>query len=127
MTVIASSSISGAAKKRYARVLSIAGSDSGGGAGLQADLKALAAFGVHGCTIVAAITAQNSVSVTRVEPVSAELLNAQLAALAEDMPPAAIKTGLLGSVENLRVVCRWVAAVQQGREQATRDSDMGGF
>lgn len=89
-------------------VWSIAGSDSGGGAGLQADLKALAAFGVHGCTVVAAITAQNSVAVTRVDPVSAELLDAQLAALAHDMPPQAIKTGLLGSTENLRVVCRWV-------------------
>jgi hydroxymethylpyrimidine kinase/phosphomethylpyrimidine kinase/thiamine-phosphate diphosphorylase len=89
-------------------VWSIAGSDSGGGAGLQADLRAFAAFGVHGCTAVAAITAQNSVAVTRVEPVSAELLDAQLAALAQDLPPQAIKTGLLGSVENLRVVCRWV-------------------
>ncbi|MES2952382.1 MAG: bifunctional hydroxymethylpyrimidine kinase/phosphomethylpyrimidine kinase [Pseudomonadota bacterium] len=89
-------------------VWSIAGSDSGGGAGLQADLKAFAAFGVHGCTAVAAVTAQNSVAVTHVEPVSAELLDAQLAALAQDMPPQAIKTGLLGSVENIRVVCRWV-------------------
>ncbi|MDT8989739.1 thiamine phosphate synthase [Curvibacter sp. APW13] len=89
-------------------VWSIAGSDSGGGAGLQADLQALQAFGVHGCTAVAAITAQNSVAVTRVDPVSAELLDAQLAALAADMPPAAIKTGLLGSIDNLRVVCRWV-------------------
>ena len=89
-------------------VWSIAGSDSGGGAGLQADLKALQAFGVHGCTAVAAITAQNSVAVTRVEPVTAALLDAQLAALAEDMPPAVLKTGLLGSVDNLRVVCQWV-------------------
>ena len=86
----------------------MAGSDSGGGAGLQADLKALQAFGVHGCTVVAAVTAQNSVAVTRVDPISAELLDAQLAALAADMPPAAIKTGLLGSADNLRVVCRWV-------------------
>jgi hydroxymethylpyrimidine kinase / phosphomethylpyrimidine kinase / thiamine-phosphate diphosphorylase len=89
-------------------VWSIAGSDSGAGAGLQADIKALQAFGVHGCTAVAAITAQNSVAVTRVEPVSAELLDAQLAALAQDMPPQAIKTGLLGSVDNARVVCQWV-------------------
>jgi hydroxymethylpyrimidine kinase/phosphomethylpyrimidine kinase/thiamine-phosphate diphosphorylase len=89
-------------------VWSIAGSDSGGGAGLQADLKAFAAFGVHGCTAVAAITAQNSVEVTHVEAVSAQLLDAQLAALAQDMPPQAIKTGLLGSVDNLRVVCKWV-------------------
>lgn len=89
-------------------VWSIAGSDSGAGAGLQADLKALQAFGVHGCTAVAAITAQNSVAVTRVESVSAELLDAQLHALAADMPPQAIKTGLLGSVDNVRVVCQWV-------------------
>ena len=89
-------------------VWSIAGSDSGAGAGLQADLKALQAFGVHGCTAVAAITAQNSVAVTCVEPLSPELLNAQLSALAQDMPPQAIKTGLLGSVDNVRVVCQWV-------------------
>ena len=94
-------------------VWSIAGSDSGGGAGLQADLKALQAFGVHGCTAVVAITAQNSVAVTRVEPVSAELLDAQLAALAHDMPPQAIKTGLLGSVDNVRVVCRWVDRLRE--------------
>lgn len=94
-------------------VWSIAGSDSGGGAGVQADLKAFAAFGgVHGCTAVAAITAQNSVAVTHVEPVSVELLEAQLAALAEDMPPRAIKTGLLGSVDNIRVVCKWVDHVR---------------
>ncbi len=94
-------------------VWSIAGSDSGGGAGLQADLKALAAFGVHGCTAVAAITAQNSQAVTLVEPVSAALLDAQLAALAHDMPPQAIKTGLLGSVANVQVVCRWVDRLRE--------------
>ena len=100
-------------------VLSIAGSDSGAGAGLQADLKALQAFGVHACTAVAAITAQNSQAVTRVEPVRPELLDAQLAALAQDMPPAAIKTGLLGSVDNLRVVCRWVDRLrEQGQSVA---------
>ena len=99
----------GATSLRRPIVWSIAGSDSGAGAGVQADLKAFAAFGaVHGCTAVAAITAQNSVAVTRVEAVSADLLDVQLAALAQDMPPQAIKTGLLGSVENLRVVCRWV-------------------
>jgi hydroxymethylpyrimidine kinase/phosphomethylpyrimidine kinase/thiamine-phosphate diphosphorylase len=94
-------------------VWSIAGSDSGGGAGLQADLKALAAFRVHGCTAVAAITAQNSQAVTRVEPVSADVLDAQLASLAHDMPPQAIKTGLLGSVDAVRVVCRWVDQLRE--------------
>ncbi len=94
---------------------SVAGSDSGGGAGLQADLRAFEAFGVHGCTAVAAITAQNSMAVRRVHAVSPELLDAQLAALAEDLPPLAIKTGLLGSVDNLRVLMRHV---RQLRERA---------
>lgn len=89
-------------------VWTIAGSDSGGGAGLQADLKAFDAFGVHGCCAVAAITAQHSRAVERIEIVSPDVLDAQLAALAKDMPPRAIKTGLLGSVDNLRVVARWV-------------------
>ena len=89
-------------------VWSIAGSDSGAGAGLQADLRAFDTFDVHGCTAVAAISAQNSVRVLHVEPVATELLDAQLAALADDLPPRSIKTGLLGSVENVRCVATWV-------------------
>jgi len=89
-------------------VWTVAGSDSGSGAGLQADLRAFDAFGVHGCSAVAAITAQNSISVQHIEPVSAALLDAQLGALAADMPPAAIKTGLLASVANLRVLTAWI-------------------
>ena len=89
-------------------VWTIAGTDSGGGAGIQADTRAFDAFGVHGACAVAGITAQHSRAVMHVEPVSPTLLDAQLAALAEDMPPDAIKTGLLGSVENLRVVVGWV-------------------
>jgi hydroxymethylpyrimidine kinase/phosphomethylpyrimidine kinase/thiamine-phosphate diphosphorylase len=94
-------------------VWTVAGSDSGGGAGLQADLRAFDAFGVHGCSAVAAITAQNSVSVRQIDAVSPELLDAQLAALATDMPPAAIKTGLLGSAANLRVLVAWVDRLRQ--------------
>ena len=85
-------------------VWSVAGSDSGGGAGLQADLRAFEAFGVHGCSVVAAITAQNSVAVSRAEAVAADLVDAQLEALAEDLFPAALKTGLLGSADNARRV-----------------------
>lgn len=94
-------------------VWSVAGSDSGGGAGLQADLKALACWPVHGCTVVAAITAQNSVAVARVEAVAPDLLGAQLAALAADMPPAALKTGMLGSAANLRVLVGWIDRLRQ--------------
>lgn len=94
-------------------VWSVAGSDSGGGAGLQADLRAFDAFGVHGCTAIAAITAQNSVAVQCIEPASAVMLEAQLAALATDMPPAAIKTGMLGSAANLQVLVRWIDRLRQ--------------
>lgn len=92
---------------------SIAGSDSAGGAGLQADLKAFEAGGVHGCSAVAAITAQNSVAVTHAEPVATALLEAQLAALAADLPPQAIKTGMLGSADNVRCVARWVDRLRE--------------
>lgn len=89
-------------------VWSIAGSDSGGGAGIQADLRAFNLFGVHGCTAIAALTAQNSTEVKSIQATSACMLDAQLAALAADLPPSVIKTGMLASVENVRVVAKWV-------------------
>ena len=110
--------MSGAATRPLPVVWSIAGSDSGAGAGLQADLRALDTFGVHACTAVAALTAQNSVAVDRVDPVPTEWLDAQLAALARDLPPAAIKTGLLGSVENVRCVAAWVDRLRRRRRVA---------
>jgi len=94
-------------------VWSIAGLDSGGGAGLSADQRAADAAGVHLCPVAAALTAQNSVAVEAVFPVSAESLDAQLAALEGDLPPAAIKTGLLGGVEQLRVVVRWIDRLRE--------------
>ena len=90
----------------------IAGSDSGAGAGIQADLKAFEAFGVHGCTVIASVTAQNSAAVLLVEPVSTTLLDAQLTSLAQDLPARVIKTGLLASVDNVRCVCRWIDALR---------------
>lgn len=94
-------------------IWSIAGLDSGGGAGLSADHRAAEAMGVHLCPVAAALTAQNSVAVEAVFPVSAERLEAQLAALGNDLPPVAIKTGLLGGVEQLRVVTRWVDRLRE--------------
>lgn len=94
-------------------VWSIAGNDSGGGAGLSADLRAALAFGVHLCPVVAAVTAQNSVGVARIEPTSPGVLEAQLAALAGDMPPAVVKTGMLGSAENVVIVARWVDRLRE--------------
>lgn len=98
-------------------VWSVAGSDSGAGAGLQADLRAFEAMDVHGCTVVAAITAQNSVGVQLIAPVDTAVFEAQLAALADDMPPAAIKVGMIGSVENLRVLMRWIDRLRQNNPQ----------
>ena len=92
---------------------SIAGLDSGGGAGLSADQRAADAAGVHLCPVAAALTAQNSVAVQSVFPVPPGQLEAQLAALADDLPPVAIKTGLLGGVEQLRVVTRWVDRLRE--------------
>lgn len=78
-------------------VWSIAGSDSGGGAGIQADLLTMRAFGVHGCSLITAITAQSSVEVSRVELVSEQMLAAQWQTLLADLPPVAIKIGLVAS------------------------------
>lgn len=86
------------------RALSIAGSDSGGGAGIQADLKAFAACGVHGMTAIAAITAQNTVEVTDVVSVSPEMILAQVRAVAHDIGVDAVKVGMLGTVETIQAV-----------------------
>lgn len=83
--------------------LSIAGSDSGGGAGIQADLKTFLQFGVHGTTAITALTAQNTLGVTAVHPVPPEFLVAQLEALISDLPPDAVKTGMLAEEPLVRV------------------------
>jgi hydroxymethylpyrimidine kinase/phosphomethylpyrimidine kinase/thiamine-phosphate diphosphorylase len=89
-------------------IWSIAGTDSGGGAGLAADQRMADAFGVHLGSVVAAITAQNSQRITHIAPVGAQRLDVQLAALEEDMPPVVVKTGLLGTVEHIERVAAWI-------------------
>jgi hydroxymethylpyrimidine/phosphomethylpyrimidine kinase len=84
--------------------LTIAGSDSGGGAGIQADLKTFQQFGVFGTSVIVALTAQNTRGVRAVESVSEAMVAAQLAALAEDLPPAALKTGMLAEASLTRLV-----------------------
>lgn len=86
--------------------LTIAGSDSGGGAGIQADLKTFQQFGVFGTSVIVAITAQNTRGVRAVEAVSESMVSAQLIALAEDLPPAALKTGMLAEAGLVRRVAR---------------------
>jgi len=90
--------------ERIPAVLSIAGSDSGGGAGIQADLKAFARCGVHGMTAITAITAQNTVGVEAVELVSPETIIAQVGAVAEDIGVDAVKIGMLGTAETVEAV-----------------------
>jgi len=94
--------------------LTIAGSDSGGGAGIQADLKTFQRFGVFGTSVVTAITAQNTVGVRAVHPVPVNIIEDQLAALAEDLPPAAFKTGMLGSADVVRAVAAAIARYRWG-------------
>lgn len=85
-------------------IWSVAGHDSGGGAGLSADQRAADAFDVHLCPVLAAITAQSTTTVTRVAPVSADLFAAQLDTLQADLPPRAIKTGLLGDPDQVQAL-----------------------
>jgi hydroxymethylpyrimidine/phosphomethylpyrimidine kinase len=89
--------------------LSIAGSDSGGGAGIQADLKAFARCGVHGTTAITAITAQNTLGVTAVEAVSGDAIVAQVRAVADDMGVDAVKIGMLGTIGTIEAVAAALA------------------
>jgi hydroxymethylpyrimidine/phosphomethylpyrimidine kinase len=90
-------------RKQLPVALTIAGSDSGGGAGIQADLKTFAALGVHGASAIACLTAQNPRRVLGVEPASPKMLRQQIEAVFEELNPAAAKTGMLFSAKNIRV------------------------
>jgi len=93
-------------------VYTIAGSDSGGGAGIQADLHAIHAMGCHGCSAITCLTAQNSVGVTSVHTPPPSFLQAQLDALASDLPPKAIKIGMIGSPEVAKTVASFLSQVR---------------
>ena len=89
--------------------LAIAGSDSGGGAGIQADLKTFSAFGVFGATVLTALTAQNTVGVQGVHPVPVEFIAQQFDSVCSDLPVAAAKVGMLATSEVIEVVARKIA------------------
>jgi len=99
-----------ALRKKIKVALTIAGSDSGGGAGIQADLKTFAAFGVHGTSAIACLTAQNPRRVVSVEPCSPKMLRQQIEAVFSELKPAAAKTGMLYSAENISVVAHFFRA-----------------
>ena len=90
------------------RVLSIAGSDSGGGAGVQADLKTIAAWGGYGMTAITAITAQNTQGVQAVHPLPVDVVRAQLDSIAADIAVDAVKIGMLGTAELMGAVAAWL-------------------
>ncbi len=100
--------------RRIPVALSIAGSDSGGGAGIQADLKAFAAAGVHGTTAITALTAQNTVGVSAVETVSPAMIGAQVRAVAEDLGVDAVKIGMLGDAATIAVVAELLDGLPPG-------------
>ncbi len=89
-------------------VWTIAGSDSGGGAGIQTDLATMNDLGCFGCSVITTLTAQNSVEVNLVEPVSDAMLIAQLNVLEADLTPAAIKIGLIANQQQLNVIAKWL-------------------
>uniref|UniRef100_UPI00396CEBC9 bifunctional hydroxymethylpyrimidine kinase/phosphomethylpyrimidine kinase n=1 Tax=Paracoccus sp. TaxID=267 RepID=UPI00396CEBC9 len=89
--------------------LTIAGSDSGGGAGIQADLKTFSALGVYGASVVTALTAQNTLGVARVEAASPEMIRAQIKAVFADLDVAAVKLGMLGGSDSIAAVAQGLA------------------
>ena len=106
MTAIASNSspVASSGRKRYARVLSIAGSDSGGGAGIQADLKTCSALGCYGMTAITAITVQNTMGVTGIHGIPLDTVRGQIDAVVQDIGVDAVKIGMLATPEVVGVV-----------------------
>lgn len=100
--------------RQLPRVLSIAGSDSGGGAGIQADLKAFAACGVHGMTAITAITAQNTTGVTDVHAIPGETIIAQVRAVAGDIGIDAVKVGMVGDAATIGAVAQALDELPDG-------------
>ncbi|MBB1457204.1 thiamine phosphate synthase [Pseudoalteromonas sp. SG43-5] len=90
-------------------VWTIAGSDSGGGAGIQADIKAMQSFGVHGCTAITALTAQNSLGVEAINAVSTDIIESQLLALEKDMKAKVIKIGMLANVQQIQLLSEHIS------------------
>ena len=103
------------ASSGIARALSIAGSDSGGGAGIQADLKTFSAFGVYGMSVITALTAQNSVGVQAVQASTPEFVRAQFQSVVDDFGVDALKTGMLGDIAMVEAVSSMIAEAGLGR------------
>lgn len=104
-------------QKHLPVALTVAGSDSGGGAGIQADLKTFAAWGVHGTSVITCLTAQNPRQVLGVQASSPRILEQQLTAVMTELPPAAVKTGMLYSATIIRLVARHFVRLTPGKHK----------
>ncbi|MEO6686300.1 MAG: bifunctional hydroxymethylpyrimidine kinase/phosphomethylpyrimidine kinase [Dyadobacter sp.] len=100
--------------KRYPTVLTIAGSDSGGGAGIQADLKTIAALGAYGASAITALTAQNTTGVRAIHPVPGTFLKSQLEAVFEDIIIDSVKIGMINTVETAQIIAKILDRFQPG-------------
>ncbi|AOG00470.1 hydroxymethylpyrimidine kinase/phosphomethylpyrimidine kinase [Blastomonas sp. RAC04] len=109
--------------ERPARILTIAGSDSGGGAGIQADIKTITMLGGHAMTAITAITAQNSGGVDAVQVLGADMVIAQIDAVARDFGLDAIKIGMLGSPEIAEALADWLSSFPHKRDSRVRGND----
>uniref|UniRef100_A0AB33IQE5 hydroxymethylpyrimidine kinase n=1 Tax=Prevotella sp. GTC17253 TaxID=3236793 RepID=A0AB33IQE5_9BACT len=96
----------------YVKTLTIAGSDSGGGAGIQADIKTMSALGCYASSVVTAVTAQNTIGVYCVQHIEAKIVEAQLRAVLADLRPHAIKTGMMGSAGNMESIAKTLSEVK---------------
>lgn len=95
-------------------VLSIAGSDSSGGAGIQADLKTITCLGEYGMTVITALTAQNTTGVQSVEAVSVQMVKAQMDSVFQDIPPEAVKLGMIATPDIMEAICVKLEEYQAG-------------
>ena len=108
-----------------ARVLTVAGSDSGGGAGIQADLKTFSALGVYGASVITALTAQNTMGVTGVHDVPAPFVAEQLDRIFEDIVPDAVKVGMLGTAATCACTpCRATRASRSASRSSRRSGSV---
>lgn len=98
---------------RYCSVLTIAGSDSGGGAGIQADLKTFAALGCFGTSAITAVTAQNTLGITAIHPVPPAIVQSQIMAVMDDIRPSAVKIGMLPDPETAYIVAETLKRYEQ--------------
>src|ERR1041384_4811060 len=98
--------------RKLSVALTVAGADSGGGAGIQADLKTFAALGVHGTSVITALTAQNPKVVLGVQATEPAMVNSQLAAVFNSLRPQAIKTGMLYSAQVICMVAEFLASTE---------------